>query len=135
MALLGQLKQNDLYITEEAKLVALEAAEAPSPLQETTESAKLESSANKAANPEATEGDKLQLNTNISDEGVKRHLDTQEPREQLGVDEPRELFSSEQLQCQLCDIVCGTRLQLLEHYSDQHLRRELSSQFSDLGKC
>jgi hypothetical protein len=40
-----------------------------------------------------------------------------------------------QLLCQLCNIVAVTRLQLLEHYSGQHLTQELTHLFSDLGIC
>jgi hypothetical protein len=41
--------------------------------------------------------------------------------------------AEERLRCQLCSVTAGTRLQLLEHYSGQHLAADLSTSFPHLG--
>jgi hypothetical protein len=41
--------------------------------------------------------------------------------------------AEERLRCQLCSVRAGTRLQLLEHYSGQHLAADLATSFADLG--
>jgi hypothetical protein len=56
-----------------------------------------------------------------------------EAAEQLRRQLLEEAAALEQLRCQLCSLVAGTRLQLLEHYSGQHLMAELAVGFADIG--
>ncbi len=51
----------------------------------------------------------------------------------LEAEEEAAAAAEERLRCQLCSVRAGTRLQLLEHYSGQHLAADLATSFADLG--